>query len=569
MRKLTIIFYMFGLALTSVESALGQSLPVGSPVLNDYYRRQQLLGKVDSDLSFSVLPLLSSKQLKVSNIFNPDTFKKSSRWSQLAPYTFSNKSGAIQILPISWQQQYNSDHPYGWNDGPMIPTKGYQTMISGGIYFRYGPLSIQLRPEYVYAANPIFNGFASGHTGQDLVNYYGLYNDIDNPERFGNSYYSKLFWGQSSMRLTLGVISVGVSNENLWWGPGIQNALILSNNAPGFKHLTFNTTKPVPTAIGSFEWEFIAGHLDDSGYPPLLTTTLADGTNLFVYKNTDWRYFTGFNLNYHPKWIRGFTLGFNRTFNAYYSDVKTHGFSAFVPYLTSFFKKNYNNGAGDAYPMDQVTSVYARWFFVKAQAEFYIEYGLEDNTYNLNDFLGSPDHSRAYTVGLRKILPIAGKKDQHILIGAEITQTSLTPVDIGVREAGLWYFNYQVTQGHTNNGQILGAGTGPGGNEQSIDVSWVKGLKRLGIQFQRFEHDVDYTDIYLSPINGNSRSWVDFGVGLVGEWNYKNLLFNAKLQEIQSLNYEWILKNYNPSQYYIPNNTVYNLHAELGMTYRF
>src|SRR3954463_2028753 len=95
-----------------------QSLPAGALVLEDYYRRSQLLGKVDPDLSFSLRPLQSNIELNTLNIFDPDsTIKKST-------FYFDNKRGAIQILPLSWQQQLNSDHPYGWNDGPMIAAKG-------------------------------------------------------------------------------------------------------------------------------------------------------------------------------------------------------------------------------------------------------------------------------------------------------------------------------------------------------------------------------------------------------------------------------------------------------------
>ncbi|HEY9533455.1 MAG TPA: hypothetical protein VIQ77_02930, partial [Mucilaginibacter sp.] len=66
-----------------------------------------------------------------------------------------------------------------------------------------------------------------------------------------------------------------------------------------------------------------------------------------------------------------------------------------------------------------------------------------------------------------------------------------------------------------------------------------------------------------------SRKWVDFGLSLKGEWDYKNFLFNVKLQQIKSLNYEWILKDYTANEYYIPHNTAFNFHGELGITYRF
>ncbi|MDB5159538.1 MAG: hypothetical protein JWR50_4245 [Mucilaginibacter sp.] len=548
--------------------AYTQSIPVGAPVLDDYYRRMQLLGKVDSTQSFSVRPLLFKAALNTEDIYDPDGTLKQDHWIGSSIVSFGNGKGQFQILPLSWQQQFNSDHPYGWNDGAMIPARGYQTMVSGGFFIKYGPLSIQLRPEYVYAANTDFTGYATDRSNVELQRYYSFHNMIDWPERYGTGAYNKAFLGQSSIRLTFGPMSIGLSNENLWWGPGISNALVLTNNAAGFKHLTINTVKPIKTYIGYFEGQVIAGHLDNSGYPPLLTTALPDGTNLYAKKRNDWRYFTGFNINYHPNWIPGFTLGIIRTFDAYYNDVKTGGFNAYVPFFTSYTKNDVNNGVGDLFPRDQITSLYGRWLFPKAQAEVYLEYGWEDNLYNLSDLLQSPEHSRAYVFGLRKMLPFNGSNDQHILVSAEITQTS-QHAERSIREVGLWYTNYQLLQGHTNDGQTLGAGTGTGGNIQSIDISWVSGLKKLGIEFERFEHDVDFSETYLTPINGNSRNWVDFAFALKGEWNYKNFLFNAKLQEIKSLNYEWILKDYTPGNYYIPHNNVYNLHGELGISYRF
>jgi hypothetical protein len=207
--------------------------------------------------------------------------------------------------------------------------------------------------------------------------------------------------------------------------------------------------------------------------------------------------------------------------------------------------------------------------FVDAKAEVYFEYGVNDNSYDFRQFITRPDLSRAYQFGFRKMVPL-NDKNKHIFFEAEITQMSPSTGDRIVDNThGAWYTHYQVLAGHTNKGKILGAGIGLGGNSQSIDVSWVYGLKTLGISFERCEHNVAYQQVYLPDMNGNSRKWVDFALGLQGEWNYKNLLFNAKIQHIKSLNYQWILKDYDPGKYYIPHNDVYNLHAELGVTFRF
>src|SRR5206468_1504691 len=129
---------------------------------------------------------------------------------------------------------------------------------SAGVYAKYGMLSVQLQPEFVTAANDFFDPLNKNHFGVIFARYYDIYNNIDLPARFGTSSYTRAYWGQSSIRLNYKSLSFGLSTENLWWGPGIRSSLLMSNNAPGFKHLTLNTTKPIKTPIGSFEGQLIA-----------------------------------------------------------------------------------------------------------------------------------------------------------------------------------------------------------------------------------------------------------------------------------------------------------------------
>lgn len=562
MKKLLLAYcFIFFAACITPLLLRAQTVPVGTVGIEDYYRKMQLLGKVDSSLSFSVRPLYNQALRADANLYHPD----SATQSKNGRFYFFNQKAVFQLMPLSIQQQINSNHPYGWNDGPMIPAKGYQSMISGGFYLQYGPLSIQLRPDFVYAANPGFEGFATGHSNEDVNGYIAFHSQIDWPERFGANAYRRASIGASSVRLTFNPISVGLSNENVWWGPGISNALVLTNNSAGFKHITLNTVRPIKTFIGGFEGQMLAGRLENSGYQPLLIDRFSNGTLPYIRDVRDeWRYFVGYNINYQPKWLPGLFLGMIRTFNSYRSDIKKFG--DYVPFLVPFQKKNSADGIGDLFPRDQITTFYGRWLFTKAHAEIYFEYGWEDNLYNFTDLVMSPNHSAAYIFGFRKMFPL--KDQQNILFGAEITQTSQNSGPT-IRETGLWYLNYQLLQGHTHQGQVLGAGTGPGGNQQLFNVSWVKGVKRIGFEFSRFEHDVDYLQIFFPPVNGKSRNWVDFAFSLQGEWSVKNFIFNAKLTHIKSLNYEWLLKNYQPTDYYVPNNTVYNLHAQLGTTFRF
>ena len=129
-------------------------------------------------------------------------------------------------------------------------------------------MTIQFKPEHHFSENKEFDGFWEGHYSVIWAKRYRLWNRIDMPERFGNKNHNKTTFGQSSVRLNWKNLSLGVSNENLWWGPSLRNSIMMSNHAEGFRHITFNTIKPIKTYIGNFEWQFITGRLESSGFTP-------------------------------------------------------------------------------------------------------------------------------------------------------------------------------------------------------------------------------------------------------------------------------------------------------------
>ncbi|OYZ43683.1 MAG: hypothetical protein B7Y19_09490, partial [Sphingobacteriales bacterium 24-40-4] len=308
------------------EFVFSQSLPIGSIALEDYYLRKQLNGELDSTISFTVQPISpvlidSNSGSLIDSLLNPVNQIYSSAYGK----------SKILILPFSWQQRYNGHPSYSRNDGAMIPAKGFQSLVSAGFFAKAGPLSVQIRPEYVFAGNGTFREYRS-HLGT-----------ADLPVRFGNDHYSRLSWGQSSVRLNFDPVSVGLSNENLWWGPGKQNSILMSNTASGFKHLTLNTSRPIRTPIGSIETQIIAGRLEGSGF----TDGLSD----------DWRYLSGMVFSYQPRWAPGLFLGLTRSFQTYSEDMDAT-FSDYLPFFQAFQKKNTDE---DDKIRDQLTSVFARW----------------------------------------------------------------------------------------------------------------------------------------------------------------------------------------------------------------
>ncbi|MDP4291850.1 MAG: capsule assembly Wzi family protein, partial [Bacteroidota bacterium] len=484
--------------------------------------------------------------------------------------TFAKGNGLFKFLPATWINQFNTDRPAGFNDGPMIPARGYQTMYSRGIYFRYRHLSIQLQPEIVYAGNSNYEGFP--HTLYDPVladqRWYQYYNydlnNIDLPERFGLKDFTKAFWGQSSIHLNYGAFSFGLSTENLWWGPGMYNSLLMTNNAPGFKHLTLNTIRPVKTPIGSFEGQLIAGKLESSGFPPPEADRRYFQTLLYVPKSDDWRYLNGLVVSYQPKWVPGLFLGLTRSFMVYSKDLGK-GFDDYLPVLNPFGKKGNGGAAEDAKKRDQMASLFMRWVWLKSHGEVYLEYGRRDYFWNPRDLEVEASYSSAYVLGFKKLMPLKSFQDEYLSFNLELTQLEMNPTTRN-RGGQSWYISDVVRDGYTNQGQLLGAGIGPGSNIQTVNVAWVKSFKKIGIEINRYLHNNDFFYTYVQEIRSH---WIDFSEAVVANWDYRNLLFNARVESIQTMNYGWNFPMIYSPTYWVAGKDIYNYHFQLGITYRF
>jgi len=514
------------------------------PILDESLRTLQLQGKLDLKYSLSSRPFFTDNTLTTDSIYrliDPNCNIKTVR------KYFGNEKGVFELLPLTVESEFNSHHPYGWNHAGMIDAKGIQGFISTGFFASYGPLSVQFKPEAVYAANPNFE-YSSQYGAPTKGPYYHV------------------FAGQSSIRLNVNAISFGVSTENMWWGPGIQNSLLMSNNAPGFLHLTLNTIRPIKTAIGNFEFQLIGGKLTED------TSVLLENKDLITFyyaqnnylglppdPNLDslsWRYVNALTISYNPKWIKGLFLGFNRVAYTYHNYIGEHdGFiHNYLPVFIGLFRSGgtYSNGSQH---LKQMISVNARYLFQRAHAEIYAEYGWNDNTQNLRDFLMSPEHAAAFTVGVKKMFLLSNNK--WFDVNAEITHLA-QPIDYTIRiPSGYWYL-YQG--GYTNQSRIVGAGFGIGSNIQTLNVKLISGSKNLGIFIQKIVHDPFPTYIDLPSGSNGARDfiWNDISAGFLFQHQLNKIILNAQLQAVSSTNYAWI-QNKNPV----------NIHGFLSIIYNW
>ena len=547
-----------------------QTINLNESYLTDYLRTSQLLNKFKSDLSFTIRPLeIGTSGLNIENeIFDTEKY---------APtvLNFLKGNGKIKILPIDYNIEFNSHHPYNRNNGSMIPNRGYQHIISGGIYAEIGPLSIQLKPEHLFSQNKDFEGFGegpNGHYPEIWVQRYKLWNKIDMPERFGEKEHNKILIGQSSIKINFKGISLGISNENIWWGPSIRNSIMMSNHARGFKHITFNTTKPLKTKIGNFEWQIITGRLESSGYLPANSTQQYAGTNIYIPKinqrgeEDDWRYLQGYSITYSPKWVSGLSLGFIRWVSMYGALVEgkynwLEGSSTWFPAFKNLFRKNdkYENYEAQT---NQAAGIFLRWLWKDSNAEIYVDYNHNDSKQNIRDLLLDSDHSRAVSVGLQKIFKI---KNDNFLFSWEWTQMEQTASRL-LRNAGSWYEHGWVFDGYTNEGEVLGAGIGPGSNSHYFALSRIRNKEKLGIALEIIDQDNDFYHEAFSSAKDPRRYWKDFNLHINFSKKYKQFWLSSNLLYSRTLNYQWDLDD-TATEYYRPGNDVNNFHMTLKLAY--
>ncbi|WP_460538933.1 capsule assembly Wzi family protein [Echinicola sediminis] len=534
MKKILFISYLI---FSVVESVSAQSVSLSTPLMEEYLRRQQILGETEKDFSFMVKPVVPDQAFDLWK--GNDVFYKTGLHYPVSESNNGSKTSInVKPLPVIFNTQHNSAYPFGQNNGGMVPNRGLQILLSSGAYFEYGKFSLQFQPELILAQHKAYRGMPN-EVSQNWKDYYQYLNRIDSPERFGEGSYSRVSLGNSSLRYTFdNGFSLGISNENLWWGPSKRNALIMSNNAPGFLHFTANTQKPIQTDIGSFEGQVIIGKLKNSGFVPPNSEMVFGNTPLYVPKrDEDWRYLSGMVISYQPKWIPGFFVGYSSTSQMYHNDMKSFG--DFLPIFNG--RKRFHQTEDPVIAQrHQQSAGFFRWFSSKGKFEFYGEYGSNGNSKPLREFIVNPDLYRAFTLGFLKYVPLK-YDNQFVQVHLEMTQTGQT-VRKAIRESKTWYTHPHVRHGYTHLGQVMGYGHGPGSNSIFLEVSWINNMNRVGAQFERIANNNDAFYLHFESINGWDRYWVDIVPSLVFDRQYGNLLVSARLQFQKTLNYYWVLE---------------------------
>ena len=571
-----------------LEKAMAQSIPVGD-FLESQFRVLQLLSDSTTQLSFSNRPV---SRASYDALFESSGLDGQSLWTEshgrkaydvsIRNYTLTLGSYDPEIL-----NTYNDELPYGENNGSAWYGKGLNTEFKAGFYVTSKYLSATFRPHFSYQENadfrtprfiPKYPDGSDRYVAQGILPEDTLADRIDRPFRFGPDSYSTFDLGHSSIRLHYQNVEVGLSKEPLWWGPGVQYALMMSNNAPGLKHAFMGSREPIPLPFnaGHLEFRLIGAWPEDSKYFDL-NLDISPHKEILADRYLRDRFMNGLNLIYSPSFIPNFHVGLSRVVHQYIPDTGLRFedyFQAFAPFpkpdervLDTFRDESYFEDK------NHLSSIYFRWVFPESNAEVYGEYMKNNQSFNFRDLLMEPQHGRAYTFGFQKI--IESNWIDFFKINAEFN--SLLPGEIDdVRPQTYYYTHQSVKQGHTNGGQLLGAAIGPGSTSQYLGADAYHKKGSVGFFIQRMvDNDLFHFEYYQrfftqGGFKDQFRHRANLNIGLKSSYLFRDILFSGRF--VWNKNFSYGRFNYGefPINYETREGTdVINLQFQLSARYLF
>ena len=474
---------------------------------NQYYDFLTLDGTLKSStLNYKSLSDLNYNLNNVSldkNIWNKIQFDNEKQITD----SFSYK-----VFSPEFFMSYNTASPYGMNDEGLWQGKGFNLEFDTGIQLLYKGLEITFLPEITFSQNLPFEymePYYKGEKYEGKADIYGAYSlpSIDVPQRFGDESFFTFNFGQSEIRYSYKEFTVGFGTQSIWLGPTKLFPILHSNNAANYPKLDFGVRRKSLDIkdfwLGDIEFRYWMGYLHESKY---FDNNPQNDSNLI----------TGLSLAYEVPFLKGFSIGFNRTMLSKWNDISPYSmFTLLIPSMDKAAGYDQN---------DQRASIVANYEIPKGGINFYIEWAKNDYNTGFDNLIRYPFHTQAFTFGFDKALKYTDKLWAELLCEISYLETSMDYhffYDWG-GTGNNFYSHHIITQGYTNNGQYIGAGIGSGGNAQYLGFKIYHPQGSVNLFVQRANPDLNYSyfqdnaeDKTNDEKKQSIRATMDFGVEAV------------------------------------------------------
>lgn len=264
-------------------------------------------------------------------------------------------------------------------------------------------------------------------------------------------------------------LGVGISNENMWWGPGIHSSLSMTNNTVGFPHYSIGTIKELKWKKIGFQGKYTIATIDqnievDNSYFTSAAAAITFYTSPIITLGVTRNYMSG-GINGNVSWT--------------FKDASKIIFEDF--FLENLKSKKYTtNRGGDVF--DQTLTGFMSLLFPKSKFKIYMELGFNDNRQNLWDFVIHPDHSIATIIGLQHYNFL---NNENLIFGFEYANLINSRMQV-FREFPAWY-----SRSHYNDwsyeGRRWGAHSGSDSDDFLILFGWLSDKWSFipGINYER------------------------------------------------------------------------------------
>ncbi len=456
-------------------------------------------------------------------------------------------SQGIFVKPYGpeWYNSYNTAAPYGQNDGALWQGKGYNTSLTAGVRLEAYGLELTVKPQLCWQENREFE-YMPGVYGSEYSYFWK--GNIDLVQRYGDSSFWTFDWGDTEIRYTWHTLTVGFGSQSPWLGPAWLNPMLGSNNAGTYPKFDIGLRKQrviIPGLnwnLGEIEGRIWGGYLSESDY---FDTDNDNNHNMI----------NGFAVAYSPSFIPGMTLSVNKICLCKWEDRS-------IKYFNPFYDSNEVE--------DQKASFGIDWIFPQVGFEVYGELGIDD--YNSRG-ISNPFHTAIYTVGAKKTFSIIKKYGIFAELLFEWSNFEMSQ-DFQLQWKYMGYYSHSlISQGYTQNGQIIGAGSGYFGNSQylAFKIYHKKGSIMPFIHFNR--PDTNFID--NKAISGSDKDWQDKTPNQSPDWaNYKAIrTIGASFEYFITKNFI-MSGEFNSSYIVKPNykskdSNITNFHAKLCGKYNF
>jgi hypothetical protein len=466
-------------AMLAQSNAGGRNEVFAGSTFESYLRYLQSLGKSDPyPISIRGFSPLEIDKMSAKDSTHP--------WAQR--YSFQKQTRDPRTLTLDPVRPtvgltVNSSYPFGGNDGVVWAGKGLTSVAQIGVAARWGPFSATLAPIAFRSQNADFDMADNGQVGRLRFNDAQYPFVMDRPQRFGESAYSRVDLGESTLRADVLWLAAGISTASQWWGPANDYPYVLGNNSGGFPHVFFGTSKPVDAAIVRLHGRVVYGMLDQSPYSPVAGT---DYFSSFVQPGKR-RFMAGAVGLITIPGAPGLEIGGTRFFHAANSEdgITSHNLGLpFQNLLRNKLREEADTifGGSKSVRENQLASLFFRWAPPGSGFDVYGEYGREDFSADMRDLLLEPEHSATTSLGVRKAWMTGLNLNAVRLEGFSYEASAGSRT----RGEGQIYIHGVLLQGHTNRGQALGAPTGAGsGSAQTVAYDRFTPMGRMSGFFSR------------------------------------------------------------------------------------